>query len=316
MNKLQIIFMGLLVNPIWGYDNTDIPDLQRLVDIWTRQERILHNIRVDYTFAVRGPNVEKLDKGDLRLVGSQTNLFIAEKPFDKKFMIIQKQRLEGLRRKPFELYKWKTYNSHIYRELEISDRNNTPVGLIAEKPPLDADINLTPLGFTFFHRCWGGGGLSLLDILTLRKNDPNLLFSLNPAVTRVNDCDSVELICSRKWLSEKTVKMMSVYFSLNHHLSIVKIVYYNAGGSVSEFNVRKFRPVGNDLWFPVQCDITSSGGDINEISVADVRVNQVLEGHEFELEFPPGTKVRDTITGKQYTIKPAQEQVDQVLDCK
>lgn len=311
MEKLCIILISLLANSIVGYGKTDLVDLGRLIDICARQESIL-NIRSEYTFTISGPNVEKIDEGDLQLGGDQNSLLVAEKPFNKKFMIIQAQRLEDIRKNPFEFYIWKVYSNRIYKELQISDQNNIPVGLIAKETPPDMDINLTPLGFTIFHQWLGGEGRSLLDLL--KGKDPNLVFSLNPVVNRINDCDTIELTCSREWIAKKMIKLMAIHFSLDHNYSVVRISYYNAGGIILEYNVRKFRPIGDGLWFPIECDIRGSEGDINKISVLDVQINQPFDEHVFELEFPPGTRVNDTITGKQYTIKPTQEQVDQVLE--
>lgn len=140
------------------------------------------------------------------------------------------------------------------------------------------------------------------------------MLSLDPVVTEVNGYDSIKLTWSREWISKKLIKLMDIHFSLDHDCSIVRMSYYNADGIILEYNVRKFRSIGDGLWFPIECEIRNSDGDINKISVTDVQVNPILDENEFELEFPPGTRVTDTITGKRYTVRPTQEQVDAVLE--
>jgi hypothetical protein len=312
MNKWRIILICLLAKSSLGYEQTINLDLNGLIDIWTTYEKTFNDITTEYTFAISGPNVEKIGEGDLRWIEPQTIIWFAEKPFDQKYKILRFKRLEDSRKRVFDLCQWEAYNSRVYMEYQMNLDSESQVGLIAKEPPPHTTMNYTPLGFTIFHQCLGWEGQSLLDIL--KKNDPNLVISLDPAVTKVNDFDSIELTCSREWISRKMIKLMSVYFSLDHEYSVVRISYYNAGGIVFEYNVRKFRSLGDGLWFPIECDIRGSQGDINEIRVTDVQINQAFYENEFELEFPPGTKVKDTITGKKYTIKPTQEQVDQVLE--
>lgn len=310
MNKLFLMLFCFLSRTVYAYDNSANLTLEKLVDICAEQERSLTNLTVEYTFAISGPNVEKIDKGDFRWVGPQTNLFIAKKPFSKRFMIIQEQQFEDGHKRIIDSCYWKAYNGLAYREFQVSSQNDTAVGLITKEPPSDVNMNYTPLGFTLFHQWWDR---SLLDVL--KDQDPNLTFSLNPVITKVNDCDSIELTCSMKNpLSGKLMTLMSIFFSINHHYAIVRIAYWNGSRIVLEYNVREFRSVGEGLWFPIHGDIKNSEGDINEIWVADVQINQAFEESEFELEFPPGTKVNDTISGKHYTIKPTQEQLDQILD--
>jgi hypothetical protein len=301
MNKLWIIFVSLFANSFWCYGHSAPADLQKLLERCERQESI-STIRVKYTFSVSGPNVGKIEESDLLLTGKQSAFLAAKKPFDKTFLLIQAQRLEDSRKKPFQFTIWKAYHNRIYREIQVSDQTNIPSGLIAQELPPDMDMNLTPLGFTVFHRCLGGKGQTLLDIL--RTSDPNFVLSLAPVPVKVNGCDSVKLTCSRQWISNKWIKLMDIYFSLEHDDSIVRISYYNADQITLEYNVRKFRSIGDGLWFPTECEFRSSNADINTISVTEVDVNSILDEKEFELEFPPGTRVKDAITGKHYTVKP------------
>lgn len=313
MKKIWILIIGLSANSLLCYGNSDLVDLQRLLDRCARQE-LISTIRVEYTLTASGPNVGKIEEeGDLLLVGEQAAFLVAKKPFDKTFLLIQAERLEDIRKKPFEFTRWRVYHNQIFRQIEVSDQTNPPHGVIAQEPPPDMDINLTPLGFTIFHRCLGGEGRSLLDILK-KANDPNIVLSLDPVVTEVNGYDSIKLTWSREWISKKLIKLMDIHFSLDHDCSIVRMSYYNADGIILEYNVRKFRSIGDGLWFPIECEIRNSAGDINKISVTDVQVNPILDENEFELEFPPGTRVTDTITGKRYTVRPTQEQVDAVLE--
>lgn len=311
MKKLWLISILFLTNLTQGYGAAETADIQRLIDFCIRQER-LFSIRIEYTFSASGPNVEKIDEGDLRFVGEQSYLLIAERPFNKKFLLLQAQQLEDFQKKLYEFFSWKVYHNGIYKEVQISDQKNSLVGLIAETPPLGTNINLTPLGFTIFHECLGAEGRSLSDLL--RTKDPNLVFLLDPAERRINDCNSIKLTCRKKWLSNSMVNLMDIYFSLDHDYSILRIAYYNADGITVEYNVQKFQAVGDGLWIPTECEIRGRQGDINKISVVEVQVNLPVEENVFDLDFPPGTKVYDTIREKQYTIKPTQEQLDSVLE--
>lgn len=319
MEKRRITWVCLfLANSLGGYGRIVDINLEKLAEICTRYEKYFNSIMVEYTYTAPEPSEEHLEdwkRGELLLfTGPQTILFTAEKPFDKKFRFIQALRfdtLQGLK----DVYGCRTYNGRVFREYYIEDPNEPPRGTLQKDPHEDpmTMINNTPLGYTIFHRC--DFSLSVLDLLNLyRKNhDPNLLFSLDPAVTKVNGFDAIELSCSVKWPTGKMQKMFGMYFSLEHNYAAVRIIYYNGDKVILEYNVMKLTPIGDEFWFPIECTVLYSDGTSSRITVTDVRVNQPIEEQEYELEFPPGTKVNDTITGKQYTIKPTQEQIDQAL---
>lgn len=82
------------------------------------------------------------------------------------------------------------------------------------------------------------------------------------------------------------------------------------------FDVNSLQEVQKGLWFPSSGLITSSDPNyrINGFcAIGKILVNQGLKDKDFDIKFPPGTTVIDEITGKMYTIKPTQEQVDKSL---
>lgn len=318
MNKLQIILICLLAMLGLGYGQTVDFSKESLIDLCTAYEKAINSIQIEYTYTAQQPDAELLEEWENRnlseLEGPVAKLFIAEKPFDEKFKFINEFRVKGLRSGLTDVYSSLARNAPICRELSIHD-NDPPRGIIHKECPEEPAlfINDTPLACTPFHRYQQFAGNSLLKLL--KSNDPNLAFSFDPAVARVNDCDAVELICSMKWVSGRMIKMFGVHFSLDHNMSIVRISFYNHNKVDFEYNVLKLEPLGNGLWFPVEC-VIGIGESISKMSVSYVQVNQPYEKDEFELDFPPGTRVEDMITGKEYTIKPTQEQGDQGLGCR
>jgi len=80
-------------------------------------------------------------------------------------------------------------------------------------------------------------------------------------------------------------------------------------------DIHSLQEVQKGLWFPSTGFTKSTNNKrINGFrALGKILVNQGLKDEDFDIEFPPGTRVADEITGKSYTIKPTQQQVDQSL---
>jgi hypothetical protein len=117
------------------------------------------------------------------------------------------------------------------------------------------------------------------------------------------------------------LQSLSIYFSVDHNYAIVKVVRYRGpnrlGGPQiisTAYDVEQLKNLGNGFWFPCKTSIVVDGNAvINTFKVNKITINEGLteKSKHFDMEFPPGTRVEDHVTGKMYTIKPTQEQVDQ-----
>ena len=80
-------------------------------------------------------------------------------------------------------------------------------------------------------------------------------------------------------------------------------------------DVNSLEEVSKGLWFPSAGALKSAGSNLTNIYRAtNIVVNQGLTDEHFNMEFPPGTKVRDEIAGVTYVIQPSEQQFDDWLE--
>lgn len=311
MLKRYIILIGFSVAISSINAKTANITLDALVDICQAYENALNDLTVDYDFEISGPSTEQAQEGDLKWVGPQKTTFYASKPFLERYKFISVNELDDLKGRVFESYEAKSYNGKAYKEYHKNRDDTTATGLIAKAPDAElaeAYYNLTPLGFTIFHQP-SIPNTSILDILKGRSDTYSAQLCSN--ITKVQDFNTVEVICTFH-IKDTSFKAISMFFSIDHNYTLVKIAYYSGTKISLVYEVSQLKAISGNLWFPVKATLRSNE-DENKLTVHNVLVNQKLCENTFDIQFPASTKVRDNITGKQYTIKPTQEQLDQTL---
>jgi hypothetical protein len=108
---------------------------------------------------------------------------------------------------------------------------------------------------------------------------------------------------------------LRICFSVDHGYTPVKYEHFSPSKRL-EFavDVNSLAQVGKELWFPTGGSLAIAGSNVRNVYKASkVAVNRGLTDAYFTIEFPPGTRVHDQITGSTYVMEPGQSRFDQWL---
>jgi hypothetical protein len=100
---------------------------------------------------------------------------------------------------------------------------------------------------------------------------------------------------------------MRIYFSADHNYTPVRYEYMRGELADLIFEVQSLEKVGEGLWFPSSGVIYVAGQErVNAFkTTSKILVNQGLTDKNFDIEFPPGTRVADEIKNTEYVVSPA-----------
>jgi hypothetical protein len=135
------------------------------------------------------------------------------------------------------------------------------------------------------------------------------LVRLDNTITKVNGFNTIRA----DFLQEQTKQVcIRIFFSVDHGYTPVRYEYVNKGMPDLTFEVSSLEKVAEGLWFPSSglisgSGIVSSSGEerVNGFQIiSKILVNQGLTDEHFDIEFPPGTEVRDEIKDLEYVVKP------------
>jgi len=200
-----------------------------------------------------------------------------------------------------------SYNGKIGKYLNIGGWPHQSMTAIISKERPSISTILTPLGFSVlrFRMSEVTNRLPLSDNL----RDYKELVHLDDTVKNINGFNTVRA----DFLQEYTKQVcMRVYFSVDQGYTPVRYEYMSGGETeivVGVIDVHSLEKVAEGLWFPSSGTISSP--DDEEINVyqaiSKIVVNQGLTEKDFNIDFPPGTKVQNEITGEEYVVKPESE---------
>jgi hypothetical protein len=313
MLKTYIIFVCLLIMQASVYGKTANIYLQTLTSICESYENSIADVNVEYEFEVTDFRNGDSQANYAKFVGSQKGNLIAAKPFDQLYRLSLTMLADDGKTR-LATYLTQASNGSVYKEYQKTGGTDNISGVITNDRTSMSEYNVTPLGFTILHRVEKVDNVkSLLDILEGRCD--YYAVSLDPNISKVNDFNAVEVACVSSRFKTLIYKELSLFFSVDHNYTLVKIVWYNGPGRVmSSYDVTQLKNIGNGVWFPGKAYIKNNNGAVkNTFTIHKAAINQAPASEIFDIEFPPGTKVNDQITGKQYIIKPTQEQLDQSL---
>jgi len=203
--------------------------------------------------------------------------------------------------KSWDNFRKQAYDGRIYKQLDVGGWP-TPAqsGSISAKESSQGELLLTPIGFSVFRLELGPEGV-LLSTLLRRKD----MVRMGSSIEKVNDFNT---ICVDLLQEYSKLLCIRIYFSVNHNYTPVKYEYFNAGPAGIKLafavEVQSLAPVANGIWFPSSGIIQSAGSqraDGFQVT-GKIVVNDGLRKEDFNIEFQPGTKVSDNISGREYTV--------------
>lgn len=170
-------------------------------------------------------------------------------------------------------------------------------------------IVLTPIGFSVL-RFKTDKVVDNKPLSSVLRHDKELV-RLDNAIQKVNDFNTVRV----DLLQESTKQVcIRVYFSVDHGYTPVRYEYVETtkAGTIKvgmTVDIQSLEKVAEELWFPSSGSISvSDSKHINKfVATSKIAVNQGPTDKQFDIDFPVGTRVYDTINGRRYVVKPAGE---------
>jgi hypothetical protein len=203
-----------------------------------------------------------------------------------------------------------SYNGKICKRLDIGGWPETrQSGYVSEgKPPLlsDNSFSTSPLGFSVYRLPLGQtAGKKPLSVILKTYRD---FCRLDDTVQNINGFNTVR-VDLYPWLEKPPTgdswPWARVYFSVDHAYTPVRYEATNGREVVSCCQVLSLEQVADGLWFPSSGRIGCPDAAHSNIYTATgkILVNQGLTEKDFDIAFPPGTKVRDEIKDVTYVVK-------------
>jgi hypothetical protein len=174
-------------------------------------------------------------------------------------------------------------------------------------------INVSPIGFSVFRFAYDAEKVPLSEGL---KYNNGALARIDKSINKVNDFNTVRVDLLQEYTKQVVRR---IYFSVDHGYAPVRFEYLNGPNVAGTVDVNSLEEVKKGLWFPSRGVIKGTPEERMNIyrATSKIIVNQSLKDEVFDIgAFPAGTRVEDEITGKTYTVKPTQEQVNQSLPAK
>jgi hypothetical protein len=308
---MSIAFVCILISSVTG-KNVNI-DLDSLLEICQSAQDGLNDVYVEYDFDVINPYPEEVNEvvrkiGGFFNKGPEHVQWWGVKPFKEFSKSISKSVVEDTAGKTSELLRCRSYNGKTAKTYQMEQ---DALGTV-QTGGISADLrenNLSILDFTTFYT---EEGYDVAEGIRHLKDNNIGWLKLNLEIKKVNDFNTINI---EHWKAyrDKNLLIRRYTFSIDHNFTLIRIEFSNGKDVVGTHDVLALTQIENGIWFPTECRAFASDGLTNTIKVKKIAANQGLTDKDFDIEFPPGTKVNDEITGKQYTIKPTQEQLDQSL---
>jgi hypothetical protein len=194
-----------------------------------------------------------------------------------------------------------SYNGEVAKRYQFDGwPNKLSRGMITKRQDFMPDRSATPLGFTVLR--FNEKPLSEC----LREKD---FVRLDNTIKTVNGFNTIHVDLFVHW-KDKEILSKRVYFSVDNVFTPVKIEYFSRKDEVAlAVEVFELEKVAEELWFPKKGRLTPSvpGSRAYIYEASKIVVNQGLADEHFDIEFPPGTEVRDEINDRIYVVKSADE---------
>lgn len=314
---LTIISIIFLFSFFAFYSTANAIEFKDLANICESMENSINDISIDYKLFVDPPFTKDdiAETGELITTEPAQKSLISKKPFAEHYLCSEEGTYMNGQGHSYKGSTKISYNGDVGKLFQKGGMtskgelsNETMRGKISKGKHFFQTLDLTPLGFSVI-RFQLAEGHSLSEML---KNDK--IATLDNTVIKVNDFNSITVNINPIWGKQIIRK---IYFAIDYGYTPIRYEYLNDSKVTLTIDVNSLQEVQKGLWFP-------SSGSINKIPTSNERanvyiasgkinINQNVKNEDFDVEFPGGTKVSDEVTGKMYTIKPTQEQVDQSL---
>jgi len=199
-----------------------------------------------------------------------------------------------------------SYDSKIAKRLNIGGwPREVRSGIVSSRKEFVPTLTLSPLGFSILRLSMCKPMKYIPLSAWLRDKE---FVRLDNTIEKVNGFNTIRADLLQ-WSSKNVY--LRIYFSVDHSYTPVR--YEHVGGkSVLTFEVHSLEQVAEGLWFPSSGLIKTTDSERMDgfQTIGKIVVNQGLTDEHFDIDFPPGTEVRDEIRDLKYVVKPTEEQFE------
>lgn len=192
-----------------------------------------------------------------------------------------------------------SYDGKIAKYLQIGGwpREVRTGGISYKKRFFMLPVNLTPIGFSVLRFRFSKVTDSKSLPFVLRK-----LGRLDNNIEKINGFNTIRADLLQEWTKQVCIR---VYFSVDHGYTPVKYEFMRGGKPDLTIEVHSLEQVAEGLWFPSSGVINCTDSERVDAyqATSKVLVNQGLTEKDFDIKFPPGTKVHDEIKDLEYVVK-------------
>lgn len=294
-----------------------------LADICEAMENAVIDVQVEFE-RYADPPITKEELVGTNMAtskGPAKYYWAAARPFAERSFSTEQVTIFDESGKTWDMINKQSYNGEIAKVLDISDRN-TPrqkiEGTITKSKRFILHITVTPQNFTILRFSQEPYNYPLSK--ALRQEE---WVEIDNSIRIVNGFNTIRVTMFMQGVRDKAgerVPVMHIYFSVDHAYTPVKFQDVSRNVPGFSVDVTELEKVSEGLWYPKSGQTIwpeDKRNDKNYRTVtykaSSIKVNQGLTDKDFDISFPPGTGVNDEITLRTYTIKPAQEQLDQSL---
>jgi len=220
-------------------------------------------------------------------------------PLPNRFLVEEATTLITKEGNSWDNLSKKSYNGSIGKSLNIGGwPQEVREGIVSPKRPSTISLTLTPLGFSIL-RFSMSEFTEYKPLSTVLRREG--LTAVDNTIQKIGDFNTI-----RADILQESTKVVwaRIYFSVDHSYTAVRYEFMNGGNIAFVFEVHSLEQVGEGLWFPSSGRIVSPDDSRSDVFIATspIVVNQGLTEKDFDIEFPPGTKVRDKIQDKEYIV--------------
>jgi len=300
--------------------------VDELADICEAMESAIMDISVEYEWGVEpAPMLEDIAGTGRGIVkGSEKRKWSTKRPFGERSLSAKQLTTMNEHENSFKSTIMQSCNGKTAKHLTTTDfslageQRIRSRGTITESKRFMPKSNQTPISFSVLRLSRANNESASLSE-RLRKKE---LVRFYNTVEKINGFNAVHADLLRDVDNPPAMRKLvyiRVYFSVDHGYTPIKYDYManrETGPEPSySVDVNSLEQVSKGLWFPSAGSLKMVKSNLTNIYRATkIVVNQGLTDEDFDMEFPPGTKVFDEIAGVTYVIQPSEQQFNDWLE--
>lgn len=272
-----------------GAQPMSLEDLQEII---AAMESSILDVTVEYEWYSDPPMTvaDIAGTSNWRNVSRQHSVLSTARPFSERSLFSTVVDVENERGDKLTANERSSYNGEVAKHLSLSGQ--IPDGTITKRKDFMPSWQVSPMAFSilaFYPEL-------LSEQLRQRKED----FRLEDGIRKVNGFDTICL----DFLAKNGKPYRQVYLSVDHGYAPVRLAYVSPidGSVAASKEILELREIAKGIWFPVRGTVPDSN---NVYEAKKVQVNRGLTKDDFDIQFPPGTRVVDEILGLEYVIQPS-----------